>query len=126
LINGIGSMGGVLKKAATDVASNIKGAITGFLGIKSPSRVMKEVGMWTGRGLAIGIQSTVKENEAVMKDLGAVIAGVAKSNASEVASINKTASSEQSAIARKASADIAEIYAKARDAKRKLTAAEVR
>jgi len=127
LINGITSMGSALINGVKKIANSVKDTFTKLFDINSPSRwAHNVVGRNIGIGLANGVDSTKALNEAVMKDLGAVIAGVAKSNASEVAVINKTASAEQSAIARKATADIAEIYARARDAKRKLTSAEVR
>lgn len=126
LIKGISSM----TKAVTDVVKNIADSIPEgikkILGIHSPSRVLHEIGEFTGIGLANGIASTQAVNAKAMNELGGVITGVAKANAAEIAVINRTASAEQSAIAKKATATIAEIYAKAHDAKRKLTAAEVR
>ncbi|MEJ6348780.1 tape measure protein [Holzapfeliella sp. He02] len=57
LINGIGSMVGAVGKAIGDVAGNITGGIKGALGIHSPSRVMRQIGVFTGQGLQIGIDS---------------------------------------------------------------------
>ena len=55
LINGIGSMGQALKNKAGDLASGAVGKIKGVLGIASPSKVMRQVGVWTGEGLIQGI-----------------------------------------------------------------------
>lgn len=127
LINGLTSMGSALINGVKKIGDSIKNTFTKLFDINSPSRWAHDVvGRNIGIGIANGVDSTKALNQAVMNELGAVIAGVAKSNASEVAVINKTASAEQSAIARKATADIAEIYARAHDAKRKLTSAEVR
>lgn len=55
LINGIGSMGSALKNKASNLAGGAVDAIKGKLGIASPSKVMRQVGLWTGEGLIQGI-----------------------------------------------------------------------
>lgn len=55
LIKGIKSKVDAVGKAVTDVTSAITGKIKGILGIKSPSRVLAQIGRWTGEGLAQGI-----------------------------------------------------------------------
>lgn len=57
LIDGIGSMIGSAVSAAKDLGSSISGAVKGILDIHSPSRVMKDLGIYTGQGLVKGIQS---------------------------------------------------------------------
>ena len=54
-INGIsGMIGGAVAKAR-ELAASVKNAVTGFLGIKSPSRVFEEIGRFTAEGMANGI-----------------------------------------------------------------------
>lgn len=57
LIQGIGSMITSAVAKATELASRVKSAVTGFLGIHSPSKVMHEVGQFTGQGFADGLES---------------------------------------------------------------------
>lgn len=59
LINGISSMGSAVWDAAKGIAGKIKDGVKGFLDIHSPSRVMKGLGVFTGKGLALGIADTV-------------------------------------------------------------------
>ncbi len=58
LINGIGNMKDAVVTKVKDIAGGITGGIKDFLGIHSPSRVMMEVGFFTGQGLAEGIAET--------------------------------------------------------------------
>lgn len=60
LINGIGSMAGAALDAARGVAESIKGAVTGALGIHSPSRVMFEYGGFVSEGMGLGIDDGAK------------------------------------------------------------------
>lgn len=57
LINGISSMINKVKSVVSDLADGITSKIRGALGIKSPSKVMMEIGGYTTEGLALGIQS---------------------------------------------------------------------
>lgn len=57
LINGIGSMVGAAWDAAVEVASSVAEAVSGFLVIHSPSRLMRDYGIYTGQGLVKGINS---------------------------------------------------------------------
>src|SRR5690606_16462475 len=63
LINGIKSKATAVVGAIKDVASAITGKIKSILNINSPSRVMAQIGSWTGEGLAIGIDSERKNVE---------------------------------------------------------------
>src|SRR5690625_1852134 len=56
LINGIKSMVGKVSDAVKSVTSKITGTVKKILGIKSPSRVLAEIGRWTGEGLVVGIE----------------------------------------------------------------------
>ncbi|QGJ88306.1 tape measure protein [Mycobacterium phage DreamTeam1] len=58
LINGIGSMiSGAISKAK-ELASGVKNAVTSFLGIHSPSRVMDDIGQDTGQGFINGLDAS--------------------------------------------------------------------
>ncbi|QFG14935.1 tape measure protein [Mycobacterium phage BogosyJay] len=58
LINGIGSMISSAVSKAKELASGVKNAVTSFLGIHSPSRVMTEIGEFTGQGFADGLENS--------------------------------------------------------------------
>lgn len=58
LINGVGSMATAVVDKVKGIASSITDTVTDFLGIHSPSRVMMELGFYTGEGLAQGIEGT--------------------------------------------------------------------
>lgn len=61
LINGIGSLKDSVQAKVEEIASGIPSWAKKILGIHSPSRVMMEVGKWTGEGLAVGLErSTVR------------------------------------------------------------------
>jgi soluble cytochrome b562 len=55
LINGISSMIGSAVAKARELASSVAGAVTGFLGIHSPSKLFTEFGENTGQGFELGL-----------------------------------------------------------------------
>lgn len=57
LIDGIAGMAGSIADAIGDVVGGAINFAKGLLGIHSPSRVFKEIGKFTGEGLAIGINN---------------------------------------------------------------------
>jgi hypothetical protein len=73
LINGIINMKDVVVDKVKDIAGSIKDGITGFLGIHSPSRVMMEVGYYTGEGLALGIEDTQDRVSSASTSLAAEV-----------------------------------------------------
>lgn len=58
MINGIGSMANAVMDKVKAIGDGITDKIKSILGIHSPSRVLWELGMYTGEGLALGIEST--------------------------------------------------------------------
>lgn len=61
LINGIGAMGNALWNAAKSIARTALNSIKSFLGIASPSKVMRDqVGKWIPSGVAVGIKANTK------------------------------------------------------------------
>jgi phage-related protein len=55
MIEGIKSMAGTVFNAVKDVAGGAVDGVKDFLGISSPSRVFREIGVDTGRGFVVGI-----------------------------------------------------------------------
>ena len=75
-IDGVGSMGGAIAEAATDIANDALGAIKEALGIASPSKETRKIGRFTGEGFALGIADMKGDVIARMADLsGAVMTG---------------------------------------------------
>lgn len=65
LVDGIGSMASAVSEKVASIASMIPDGIKGFLGIHSPSRLMRdEVGKWIPAGIAVGIN----QNSGVVED----------------------------------------------------------
>lgn len=135
LIKGIASMGGAIKKTVSDLASKIPEWAKKILGIHSPSRVMAELGVFTGQGLANGVASTNPLIAKVAKDLGSILINVTKSNSAEVSKIAKDAEKERTKVqqeaatkrkelARKSGESLAVIEASANKKSGKLTKAQ--
>lgn len=61
LIDGIKGMIGKIGEAIRGIADKITGGIKGALGINSPSKVMMEMGEYTGEGFIQGLKSTISE-----------------------------------------------------------------
>ncbi len=60
LVNGIRSKINSIKDAMKEAGDAVTGKIKSILKIKSPSRVLMQIGKWTGEGLAIGIEKMKK------------------------------------------------------------------
>ena len=60
LYNGLASWQGTLSSMAWSIANSINSAARRALAIRSPSRVMEEVGKFTGEGLEIGLEKSGK------------------------------------------------------------------
>jgi len=60
LINGVGSMASALYDKAKNLATGAVNRIKSALRIASPSKVMIEVGEWTGKGFEIGLAESAK------------------------------------------------------------------
>lgn len=59
LINGISNMVGAVGRAIGKVADTVTGGIRKVLGIHSPSKVLTQLGIYTGQGFANGISNMV-------------------------------------------------------------------
>lgn len=74
LINGIGSMMGAVSTKIKEVGSSITNGIKKVMGVKSPSRVMRdEVGRWIPAGLAVGIDRNAKSAVNSAKQLAKMV-----------------------------------------------------
>jgi TP901 family phage tail tape measure protein len=69
LINGLGSMASSIGEKVKELARKIPAGIKKFLGIHSPSRVLMELGVYTGEGFAKGIDSMIRKVQGVTSDM---------------------------------------------------------
>jgi phage-related protein len=69
LIDGIASMGTAIKDKVESMASLIPQWAKDILGVKSPSRVMMEIGEFTGEGFVNGIKSMINDVKGVTADM---------------------------------------------------------
>lgn len=65
LINGIKGAVGGLMSAVSGVASGVKNTFKSILGIASPSKEFKKLGMFTGKGLEIGLKQSVPDSAEI-------------------------------------------------------------
>ena len=70
LINGVSSMVSKAVDAVKNVGSKMMSGIKGLLGIHSPSRVFRQYGIWTGEGLAIGVEKSQSVVDKATRSLG--------------------------------------------------------
>ena len=69
LIDGIGGMIGNVRDKISELASTVTSGIRKALKIHSPSRVMAELGMYTGMGFSNGIEGMIPTAEKMSKKL---------------------------------------------------------
>lgn len=69
LVNGIKSKISAITNAIKEVTGKITGKVKSILGIASPSKVMFQMGEWTGEGLALGIEDTVSKVQKATQNL---------------------------------------------------------
>ena len=68
-IDGIKHMGGMLWDAVTGIVKNAINGLKSFLGIQSPSRLMRQFGIFTGQGFIQGLDLMRDDAADAMKDL---------------------------------------------------------
>lgn len=74
IVNGIGSMASALWSAAKDIGRSLLNGVKDFLGIRSPSKVMRdEIGLNVGRGVAEGVEASASEVVASAKDVSGLL-----------------------------------------------------
>lgn len=69
LINGIGSMVGAVVERVKSLADLIPDGIKKVLGIKSPSRVLKQIGVWTIEGFINGMKEMQNVPISIMDEI---------------------------------------------------------
>lgn len=69
LIDGITSKFDAVKEKVGQLANYIPQGVRNLLDIRSPSRVMREIGAWAGEGFVLGIGDKVKDAKQVAQDL---------------------------------------------------------
>lgn len=74
IINGITGAAGQLATAAQQAASDAYDAVTGFLGMSSPSRLFMDVGLATMEGFAIGVDDSASLPTLAIEDAMATLA----------------------------------------------------
>lgn len=76
---------------ARNIANSAANTMRKALDIHSPSRVFREIGVFVGKGLSDGIDSTKAENQKVINSVAKVLESVARENAKEVSRISMEA-----------------------------------
>lgn len=72
MINGIKSMAGSIAGAARDVAAGAVNGVKSFLGIQSPSKVFRQIGVFVGQGFVNGLtasESSIERTADRLADL---------------------------------------------------------
>ena len=87
LIKGISAMTANALESITGVVDGVVNKAKSLLGIKSPSRVFKQIGLWTGEGMAIGLDDSSPRVNKAMSDIGDGILNVSKNYQKEYATL---------------------------------------
>ncbi|OPH38227.1 phage tail tape measure protein [Moraxella equi] len=69
LINGIGSKFQAVREKVSQIAGLIPDGVRRLLDIRSPSRVMRELGAWAGEGFVLGVGDKVGDVKQVAENL---------------------------------------------------------
>lgn len=80
LIKGMTDKLGELRAIASKVASTVSGSVKGFLGIESPSKLMREVGNDTMDGFRLGLADQVPELRSQLQSVAALAPSFALPN----------------------------------------------
>ncbi|MDA9472640.1 tape measure protein [Enterococcus sp. 5H] len=75
LLNGITEMAEKVWNKMQDIGNGIREKIEGVLGINSPSRVMRQTGLFTGDGLVLGLEDSKSAVFNTMQDIAEIITG---------------------------------------------------
>jgi hypothetical protein len=75
LVKGLAVQQATIEKQMLKIAKSMTDAIKKALGIHSPSRVMKAIGVWVGKGLSGGLDKSATAVLASMKSLAANVSG---------------------------------------------------
>jgi len=75
LISGLSSMQGQLIKKAQEIADSVSETIRSALKIHSPSRVMMQLGEYTGQGFAQGLGNAISDVRRQVSEMAAAVSG---------------------------------------------------
>lgn len=106
LANGIKGAASLVVSEAKKLGSSAAAAVKSVLKIKSPSRVMMELGGFAGQGLAIGLQRTSSAVEKASNAIGQVIINSTKANNASIKKLQNTANQERLKLQDKYNADL--------------------
>lgn len=95
LLDGISSMASAVMDKARSIADGVKNTISKALGIHSPSRVLMEIGAFTGEGFAMGITDAARQVTAATN----AMAGAAIPAMNGSISAARTSAAESRAVA---------------------------
>ncbi|MEK4425170.1 hypothetical protein [Solibacillus sp. FSL K6-1523] len=87
LIKGITSMTKAAIESITGVVDGVLNKAKKMLGIASPSKVFKQIGLWTGEGMAIGIDGSSDKVNQAMENIGDGILAVSDSYQKEYSNL---------------------------------------
>ncbi|MFJ3386834.1 tape measure protein [Lysinibacillus sp. NPDC086135] len=121
LIEGILGMAGNAIEAITGVVDGVVNKAKSLLGIHSPSRVFKQIGIWTIEGMEIGMEERKASIKQVMTDITNSLLGITNHYQSENKKLTQKANSEIALIEKRSKEDIDKIYRNAYAKKRKTT-----
>lgn len=135
LIKGISAMTKGAIESITGVVDGVINKAKSLLGIASPSKVFKQIGKWTGEGLAEGITNAEGTVEKSLEDLGYLMLDVADHYVSEqkkvqqqytkdIEKLNKDSADKIAKSQSKSEEKILKIKTAANKKKRSLTVAE--
>lgn len=105
LYYGLSSWQGSLTNLANSIANSINAAARRALQIKSPSRVMMEVGRYTGEGLQIGLEKSADGIYATMNDITGTIAGMSPDLNAGISAMNASINAGNQRVANAAVAE---------------------
>jgi tape measure domain-containing protein len=89
LINGIANMAGKLNEKAREIADGIQNQIKGALKIQSPSKVMIQAGLDTGKGLELGLENSQVGIQAQITNISDLIIDSMTPEDNQMQTVNK-------------------------------------
>ena len=93
LYDGLASWGGSLNQLARSIANAVSATLRKVLQIRSPSKVMEQIGMYTGEGIEVGLEkSAAGIYSAVDAIAGGITSGIPTQIPVELSGINATQS----------------------------------
>lgn len=109
LIKGISAMTANVLESITGVVDGVVNKAKNLLGIKSPSRVFKQIGQWTSEGWAIGIEEKSSMVKNAVSDIALTAQDIAEHYVNEEKKLRSGANSEIAKIEKDKVTEIAKI-----------------